>query len=75
MTDTKKDELRIIVDTMEVSRYIKQNAENSIQSENILQKYRTENHELKTTLMKLRSLYTLKETATRASFDKKVYIY
>lgn len=80
MSEAKKEEMvltchnaqHIVVNSMDVNKYIKQQAKNAIENEDILQKYKTENYELKMTLMKMRSMYTLKETALRTSFDKKV---
>ncbi|KAJ3223363.1 hypothetical protein HK099_001239 [Clydaea vesicula] len=72
MSDSKKEELSIIVNTMDVSKYIKQQAQNAIEQENISQKFKAENFELKNTLIKIKSMYTLKETALRTSFDKKI---
>jgi hypothetical protein len=72
MSEAKREEMGIIVNSMDVNKYIKQQASNSIAQEESLQKYKTENFELKSTLMKMRSMYNLKETALRASFDKKL---
>lgn len=72
MSEAKREEMGVIVDTMDVNKYIKQQASNAIAQEEALQHFRTENYELKATLMKMRSMYNLKETALRASFDKKL---
>jgi hypothetical protein len=74
MSEAKREEMGIIVNSMDVNKYIKQQASNSIAQEEALQKYKTENFELKSTLMKMRSMYNLKETALRSSFDKKVLL-
>lgn len=75
MSEAKREEMGIIVNSMDVNKYIKQQASNAIDQEEALQKYKVENYELKSTLMKMRSMYNLKETALRASFDKKVYVF
>ncbi len=52
MSETKKEELKIVVDKMDVPLYMKQSAENAIKQETSLRRMNEENHELKMTVKK-----------------------
>ncbi|KAJ3088326.1 hypothetical protein HK102_009028 [Quaeritorhiza haematococci] len=71
MSDVKKEELTIFSKKADVPDAIKRSAEMVMDFEEKLRRLRLENHELKMTLMKVRSMYTMKEQSMKSSFDKK----
>ncbi|KAI9208786.1 uncharacterized protein BJ171DRAFT_487272 [Polychytrium aggregatum] len=72
MSEAKKEELAIVVNNHEIPKTMRNRAVVAIDHEDQMDQLRTENHELKMTLLKVRSMYTIKEQALRNSYDKKI---
>ena len=56
----------------ELPMAMKRSAEITIQHEEQLAELREDNHELKMTILKFRSMNTIKEQAIRSAYEKKV---
>ncbi|KAI8821098.1 uncharacterized protein EV422DRAFT_53275 [Fimicolochytrium jonesii] len=71
MSEAKKDELHVLIDNQEMPANMKDSAKWMIRHEEEAQALRQENHELKMTLLKVRSMFIIKEQALRSMYEKK----
>ncbi|KNC95831.1 uncharacterized protein SPPG_09577 [Spizellomyces punctatus DAOM BR117] len=71
MGEAKKEELQVVVDNREMPQNMKDSARWMIKHEEEAQDLRQENHELKMTLLKVRSMYVIKEQSLRSMYEKK----
>jgi hypothetical protein len=75
MTEAKKAELWQLSKNQELPQAIRDKAKGLIKQENEVVNLRSENHELQMTLLKIRSMFTMKEQSLKTMFSKKVVIY
>ncbi|KAI8912985.1 hypothetical protein DFJ77DRAFT_63797 [Powellomyces hirtus] len=71
MSEAKKDELHVVLNNEEMPANMKESARWMIKHEEKTQALRQENHELKMTLLKVRSMYIIKEQSLRSIYEKK----
>ncbi|KAJ3020639.1 hypothetical protein HKX48_000485 [Thoreauomyces humboldtii] len=71
MSEAKKEELHVVLNNAEMPVNMKESARWMIKHEEEAQALRQENHELKMTLLKVRSMYIIKEQALRSMYEKK----
>ncbi|KAJ3344282.1 hypothetical protein HDU93_000072 [Gonapodya sp. JEL0774] len=72
MSETKKEELSHMVLSKSMPKAVKEGAKAQLNVEDEMSELRKENHELKMTLMKLRSMNLIKEQGLRSINDKKI---
>ncbi|KAJ3415446.1 hypothetical protein HDV05_004888 [Chytridiales sp. JEL 0842] len=72
ISETKKEELTIIAKSQEIPDVIRKSAERSIKHEEEISVIKEDIHELNMTLLKVRSMYSLKEQSLRSAFEKKL---
>ena len=72
MAESKKQELHKLVKNQELPETMRHSAQTMIKQENEVVDLRNENHELQMTLLKIRSMYTMKEQALKTLYDKKI---
>ncbi|TPX51275.1 hypothetical protein SeLEV6574_g00407 [Synchytrium endobioticum] len=73
MSETKKEELgTLITSKSELPMAMRKSAEVAIQHEEEIAELREDNHELKMTILKFRSMNTIKEQAIRSAYEKKI---
>ncbi|KAJ3140712.1 hypothetical protein HDU90_008015 [Geranomyces variabilis] len=71
MSEAKKEELHVVLNNEEMPSSMKESARWMIKHEEEAQALRQENHELKMTLLKVRSMYIIKEQSLRSVYEKK----
>ncbi|KAJ3155281.1 hypothetical protein HDU86_004371 [Geranomyces michiganensis] len=71
MSEAKKEELHVVLNNEEMPSSMKESARWMIKHEEEAQTLRQENHELKMTLLKVRSMYIIKEQSLRSVYEKK----
>ena len=74
MAEAKKAELWQLSKNQELPQVIRDKAKALIKQENEVVDLRNENHELQMTLLKIRSMFTMKEQSLKTMFNKKVSI-
>ncbi|RKO94360.1 hypothetical protein BDK51DRAFT_14745, partial [Blyttiomyces helicus] len=71
MSETKREELGILVENREIPAGLKASALEMIKNDEAISSLRAENHELNMTLLKVRSMFFMKEQALRSMYEKK----
>ncbi|TPX37057.1 hypothetical protein SmJEL517_g00863 [Synchytrium microbalum] len=73
MSETKKEELGALVTSKtDLPMSMRKSADIAIQHEEALSELREDNHELKMTILKFRSMNTIKEQAIRSAYEKRI---
>ncbi|KAJ3285031.1 hypothetical protein HDU76_008193, partial [Blyttiomyces sp. JEL0837] len=72
ISETKKEELSLIAQSNEIPDHIRKSAMKSIQYEEHMAAVKEDVHELQMTLLKVRSMYNIKEQSLRSAFEKKI---
>jgi hypothetical protein len=73
MAESKKSELHKLSKNTELPLAMRDAAKRMIKQENEVELLRNENHELQMTLLKIRSMYSIKEQALKTVYDKRVF--
>ncbi|KAJ3107131.1 hypothetical protein HDU97_004824 [Phlyctochytrium planicorne] len=72
ISETKKEELQQLARSQEIPDALRKAAEKSIKHEEVTSVMKNDIHELNMTLLKVRSMFTLKEQSLRSSYEKKM---
>jgi hypothetical protein len=72
MSDAKKEELRLVVDGLDAPETAKKNAARMVEFEERYNDVSDDNNELKLTIMKMRSMYAIKDVALRNLYQRKI---
>ncbi|KAI8608227.1 hypothetical protein BC830DRAFT_1156088, partial [Chytriomyces sp. MP71] len=72
IAETKKEELVQLTESPEMPLELKQSALRTIEHDDIVKALKDELHEINMTLLKVRTMYTIKEQALRSNFAKKI---
>lgn len=72
IAETKKEELEKVEATEEIPEPLRIAVRKTINYEDMMNNLKEDNHELQMTLLKVRSMFSIKEQALRSSFEKKI---
>ncbi|KAJ3193176.1 hypothetical protein HK101_005301 [Irineochytrium annulatum] len=72
ISETKKEEFHQLAINSEMPDALRRAAEQSVKAEEEIWSMKDDIHELNMTLLKIKSMYTLKEQSLRSSYDKKL---
>ncbi|KAJ3231446.1 hypothetical protein HDU81_003753 [Chytriomyces hyalinus] len=72
IAETKKEELVQLIESPDIPDALKASAKRTIQHDEQVKVLKDELHEINMTLLKVRTMYTIKEQSLRSSFAKKV---
>ncbi|KAJ3131654.1 hypothetical protein HK100_006143 [Physocladia obscura] len=72
IAQTKKEELEHFVQSSEIPDHLKTSALKTIEYDEKIETLKSELHEINMTLMKVRTMYTIKEQSLKSSFAKKI---
>ncbi|XJO74599.1 hypothetical protein BDV3_005400 [Batrachochytrium dendrobatidis] len=73
MAEAKKEQLMITTQNDDLPPTLRATADSMIQHEQQLATFREQNHELKMTVLKLRSIFGMKEQALKCTFEKQQF--